>query len=63
MRGIMENLPVRNVITVNELATRLHSKWDTVEEYLQLIHWIQDQPRIESVRIGTRRYAWRREQK
>ena len=63
VRGIFQELPVRGLITVNELALKLHSKWITIEEYLNLIKWIQEQPRIESVRIGTRRYAWRREQK
>ena len=63
VRGILNELPVRGLITVNDLALKLHSKWITIEEYLNLIKWIQEQPRIESVRIGTRRYAWRREQK
>lgn len=61
MKAIFELLPVRSLITVNELAQKLGSNWNTVVDYLQLIQYIQDQPRVVSVRIGTRRYGWRRE--
>jgi len=61
--SILEVLPVRSLITVDEIAKKINSNWNTVDGYLRLIQRIQEQPKVESMRIGTRRYGWRRGQK
>jgi len=58
--AIFELLPENGLITINELSEKLGSKWSTVEDYLRLIEWIQQQPRIESMHIGIRRYGWKK---
>jgi len=61
--SIFEVLPVRSLITVDEIAKKINSNWNTVDGYLRLIQRVQEQPKVESMRIGTRRYGWRRGQK
>lgn len=57
----MEALPVRSWASVHELAEMIGTNWKTAEEYLRLIQYIQEQPKVECMRTGIRRYGWRRE--
>jgi len=62
--GIIEALPVRSVASVQQVADSTGSSWETTWRWLKLIRYIQDQPRIESVRVGKRRgELWRRERR
>jgi len=63
VRALFELLSEDGLVTVNEISLKIGSKWSTVEDYLNLIQWIQQQPKVESMRIGTRRYGWRKEKK
>ena len=60
--SIFEALPTEDYKPKTTIATEIGSKEDTVDEYLALIQWIQEQPKIECRRFGVRRYAWRKEQ-
>ena len=59
---IFDALPTEDYKPKTTIATEIGSKEDTVDEYLALIQWIQEQPKIECRRFGVRRYAWRKEQ-
>ncbi len=48
--AIMEALPVRNYVTVEELARKTGSSWETVWRWLRLIMYIQGQPRIDRMK-------------
>ena len=48
--AIMEALPVRNYVTVEELARKPGSSWETVGRWLRLIMYIQGQPRVEKMK-------------
>lgn len=61
VKAIFEVLPVRSLKMIHHIAEEIGCKWTTVDDYLHLIQYIQDQPRVVSVKIGTRRYGWRRE--
>ena len=50
--AIMEALPVRNYVTIEELARRTGSSWETVWRWLSLMMKIQDMPRVQSARVG-----------
>lgn len=59
-RAIYEVLPDQDLITVNEIAIKIGTNWETVRRCLEFIAWLQNQPHIESMRIGTRRYGWKK---
>jgi predicted DNA-binding transcriptional regulator AlpA len=48
----MEALPVRNYVTVEELARRTGSSRETVWRWLSFMMKIQDMPRVQSARVG-----------
>jgi len=48
--AIMEALPVINYVTVEEIARKTGSSWETVYRWLRLIMHIQDQPRVERMK-------------
>ena len=48
--AIVEALPVRNYVTVEELARKTGSSWETVWRWLRLIMYIQGQPRVEGMK-------------
>ncbi len=50
--AIMEALPVRNYVTVEELTRRTGSSWERVWRWLNLMMKIQDMPRVQSARVG-----------
>lgn len=60
--ALFRALPVRSLKTKTQLALEIHSRASTVEDYLELIDYIQKQPRIEKVPVGHKRYGWRRAQ-
>lgn len=49
VRAIMDALPVRAVASVSLLAEELGSTWETVNRYLDLAIWLQEQPKVEIV--------------
>ena len=61
VQAIYDALPVESLKNKSLIAKEIHAKESTVEDYLRLIMWIQDQPKVVEVRIGTRRYAWHKE--
>ena len=48
--AIMEALPVRNYVTVEEIARRTGSSWETVSRWISLIMRIQEAPRVRSMK-------------
>jgi len=48
--AIMEVLPVRNYVTVEEIARKTGSSWETVWRWLRLIMYIQEQTRVERMK-------------
>jgi len=48
--AIMEALPVMNYVTIEEIARKTGSSWETVWRWLRLIMDIQDQPRVERMK-------------
>ena len=62
VHAIFDVLPTEDYKPKTTIATEIGSKEDTVDEYLDLIQWIQEQPRIECRRFGVRRYAWRKQE-
>jgi predicted DNA-binding transcriptional regulator AlpA len=48
--AIMEALPVNNYITIEEVARKTGSSWETVYRWLKLIAYIQDKPRVERMK-------------
>ena len=62
VRAIMAVLPEEGLKPTSEIAEEIHSKADTVMEYLDTIQWLQEQPRVLQEKVGRRRYAWRKEQ-
>jgi hypothetical protein len=48
--AIMEALPVRHYVTIEELARRTGSSWETVWRWLSLMMKIQDMPRVQSMK-------------
>ena len=61
---VIEALPVRSVTSVQEVADKIGSSWETTWRWLTLIQKIQALPRIESIRVGKRRGdLWKREMK
>lgn len=48
--AIMEVLPVRNYVTVEEIARKTGSSWETVWRWLMLIMHIQEQPRVDKMK-------------
>ena len=59
--AIFGALPVQDLKSKTQIAREIGSKPDTVEEYLQLIMWVQTQPRVTETKVGLRRYAYRRD--
>jgi len=59
-RAIYEVLPDQDLITINDIADKIGSSWETVRRCLKFIEWHQNQPKIVSMRIGTRRYGYRK---
>lgn len=49
IRAIMDALPVRTVASVSSLAKDVGSTWETVSRYLDLLIWVQEQPKVEIV--------------
>jgi len=60
VRRIYDVLPVLGLKTKTEIAHEIGSKPDTVETCLEIIMFVQGQPTLEQVRVGTRRYGYRR---
>jgi len=54
-------LPEEGLKPTSEIAKEIHSKADTVADYLKSMQWVQEQPRIIKEKVGKRRYAWRKE--
>ena len=50
VEAIMEALPVRNYVTIEEVARRTGSSWETVWRWLSLIMKVQDMPRVQSMK-------------
>ena len=48
--AIMEALPVRHYMTIEELSRRTGSSWETVWRWLSLMMKIQDMPRVQSMK-------------
>ena len=48
--AIMEALPVRNYVTIEEFARRTGSSWETVWRWLSLMMKVQDMPRVQSMK-------------
>jgi len=48
--AIIGALPVRNYVTVEELARKTGSSWETVWRWLRLIMYIQGQPRVDRMK-------------
>jgi hypothetical protein len=48
--AIMEALPVRNYVTVEEIARKTGSSWETVARWITLIKMIQEAPRVQSMK-------------
>ena len=48
--AIIEVLPVRNYVTIEELARKTGSSWETVWRWLSLMIKIQDMPRVQSMK-------------
>ncbi|MBC8497461.1 hypothetical protein ISS40_01215 [Candidatus Bathyarchaeota archaeon] len=48
--AIMDALPVRNYVTVEEIARRTGSSWETVSRWISLIMRIQEAPRVRSMK-------------
>jgi len=48
--AIMESLPVKNYVTIEEIARKTESSWETVHRWLRLIIDIQEQPRVERMK-------------
>lgn len=62
--AIIDALPVRSVASVQEISEKIGSSWETTWRWLTLIRYIQEQPHIESVKVGKRRgELWRRERR
>ena len=59
--AIFGALPVQDLKSKTQIAKEIGSKPDTVEEYLQLIMWVQAEPRVTETRVGQMRYAYRRD--
>ena len=60
VQAIFGALPVRGVKTKSQIAAEIGSKPETVEEYLRVIMFVQAQPAVEEMRIGSRRYGYNR---
>jgi hypothetical protein len=60
--AIFNALPEEDLKTKTQIAEEIGSKEDTVDSLLTLMHWIQEQPKVESVRVGKRRYGWKKAQ-
>jgi len=48
--AIMEALPVRNYVTIEEIARKTGSSWETVWRWLTLIMKIQGMPKVQSMK-------------
>jgi len=48
--SIIGALPVRNYMTIEEIARKTGSSWETVYRWLSLIMYIQEQPRVEKMK-------------
>ena len=48
--AIMAALPVRNYVTIEEIARKTGSSWETVWRYLTLIMKIQGMPRVQTMK-------------
>ena len=48
--AIVGALPVMNYVTIEELARKTGSSWETVWRWLKLIMYIQEQPRVEKMK-------------
>ena len=48
--AIMEALPVNSYATIEEVARRTGSSWETVYRWLRIIKKIQGIPRVESMK-------------
>ena len=48
--AILGAMPVRNYVTVEELARKTGSSWETVWRWLRLIMYIQGQPRVDRMK-------------
>ena len=60
-KAIYEVLPDQDLISTNEIAIKIGTNWETVRRCLEFIEWLQNQPRVESMREGSRRYGYRKE--
>ena len=64
VEAIIEALPVRSVASVQQVADEIGSSWETTWRWLELIKKIQEQPRVECIKVGKRRgELWRRERR
>jgi len=48
--AIMDALPVRNYATIEEMARKTGSSWETVSRWITLIKMIQEAPRVQSMK-------------
>jgi hypothetical protein len=56
--AIMEALPEEGFKAKTRIAEEVGTKEGTVERLLTIMKWAQEQPRIESTKVGERRYVW-----
>jgi hypothetical protein len=62
--AIIEALPVQSVASVQDIATEIGSSWETTWRWLTLIKMIQEEPKIEIVKVGkSKNEFWRRKRK
>ena len=59
--AIMETL-TSEPMTTDEVAKSIGSSWTTAWIYLNLIHDIQEHPRVIRQRAGYRRETWKKEE-
>lgn len=60
--AIFNALPEEDVKMKTQIAEEIGTKEETVDDLLTLMQWVQAQPKIESIRIGTRRYGYKKAQ-
>jgi len=50
IEALIEALPVKSYVTIEELARETGSSWETVYRWLRIIMKIQGMPRVESMK-------------
>jgi len=50
-----------NYKTVQDVSKAIGSGWETTWKYLELIHWVQQCPKVQKEKITESIEAWRRE--